>query len=73
MVDASKAVFLNAELVLLRVADGGEGTTDFIVAATKGQRFTQEATGPLEEPVEAFLGLLGDGQQLSLKLLQLQV
>ena len=57
-----KTIFSNAELVLLPVADGGEGTTDSLIAATKGQRFTQQATGPLGEPVEAFWGLLGDGQ-----------
>jgi glycerate kinase len=57
-----QTVFCDAELVLLPVADGGEGTTDSLVAATKGQRFTQLATGPLGDPVQAFWGLLGDGQ-----------
>jgi len=57
-----QTVFSDAKLVLLPVADGGEGTTDSLVAATKGQRFTQQATGPLGEPVEAFWGLLGDGK-----------
>ena len=57
-----QAVFSNAEMLLLPVADGGEGTTDSLVAATKGQRFTQQATGPLGESVEAFWGLLGDGK-----------
>ena len=57
-----QTVFSGAELVLLPVADGGEGTTDSLVAATKGQRFTQQATGPLGESVEAFWGLLGDGK-----------
>lgn len=55
-------IYPDAELVLLPVADGGEGTTDSLVAATRGQRFTQQATGPLDKPVEAFWGLLGDGQ-----------
>jgi glycerate kinase len=57
-----QTVFNDAELVLLPVADGGEGTTDSLVAATKGQRFTRQATGPLGESGEAFWGLLGDGQ-----------
>ena len=57
-----QTVFSDAELVLLPVADGGEGTTDSLVAATKGQRFTQQATGPLGKPIQAFWGLLGDGQ-----------
>lgn len=54
-------IFPNAEMVLVPVADGGEGTTDSLVAATGGQRFTQLATGPLGEQVEAFWGQLGDG------------
>ena len=57
-----QSIFPDAQLVLLPVADGGEGTTDSLVAATQGQRFTQQATGPLGEPVEAFWGLLGDGK-----------
>ena len=57
-----QSIFPDAELVLLPVADGGEGTTDSLVAATSGQRFTQQATGPLGEPVEAFWGLLGNGE-----------
>lgn len=57
-----QTIFPDAQLVLLPVADGGEGTTDSLVAATSGQRLTQKATGPLGEPVEAFWGLLGDGQ-----------
>ena len=54
-------IFPNAEMVLVPVADGGEGTTDSLVAATGGQRFTQLATGPLGEQVEAFWGQFGDG------------
>ena len=57
-----QSIYPSAELVLLPVADGGEGTTDSLVAATKGRRITQQATGPLGESVEAFWGLLGDGK-----------
>ncbi|RVU85348.1 glycerate kinase [Leucothrix sargassi] len=55
-------IFPDAEQVLLPVADGGEGTTDALVAATGGQLFKQSATGPLGQPVEAFWGLLGNGK-----------
>ena len=55
-------VFPAAELVLLPVADGGEGTTDALVAATSGQRISQKATGPLGQQVDAFWGILGDGE-----------
>jgi glycerate 2-kinase len=56
-----------AEIVVLPVADGGEGTVDALVAATKGSGRHARVTGPLGEPVEARYGLLGaraseDGQ-----------
>jgi len=42
-------------------ADGGEGTCDALVAATGGSTRPQPVTGPLGEPVDAAVGLLGDG------------
>ncbi|MBB6052376.1 glycerate kinase family protein [Armatimonas rosea] len=54
-------VFPDAELVLLPVADGGEGTLDVLLSATGGQRLTETVTGPLGEPVSAAWGLLPDG------------
>jgi glycerate 2-kinase len=44
------------------VADGGEGTVEAMVDATKGRVVRVSVTGPLGEPVEAFYGLTGDGQ-----------
>jgi glycerate kinase len=52
----------NAETVLLPVADGGEGTMDSMVAATKGTKIEATVTGPLRNPVKAMYGLLGDGK-----------
>lgn len=54
-------VMPEAEVVLLPAADGGEGTLQALVAATGGQIHRRRVTGPLGEPVEAELGLLGDG------------
>lgn len=59
--DGWRRVFPEAELVLLPVADGGEGTLDALLAATKGERRIQRVTGPLGESVEAAWGLLPDG------------
>jgi glycerate kinase len=56
-----RAVFPQAECVLVPVADGGEGTVDAMVAATGGRRETVAVSGPLGERVEAFYGLTGDG------------
>ncbi|MEO7003499.1 MAG: glycerate kinase [Ktedonobacterales bacterium] len=48
-----------AEVVVVPVADGGEGTTQALVGATGGRLITQRVMGPLDEPVEATWGLLG--------------
>jgi glycerate kinase len=54
-----RAVLPGAELEIIPVADGGEGTVRALVAATEGElRFTH-VTGPLGELVEAEWGLLG--------------
>jgi glycerate kinase len=50
-----------AEIAIVPVADGGEGTVQALVDATDGTLLKQSVTGPLGEPVEAFWGLLGDG------------
>ena len=55
-------VFPDADLVLLPVADGGEGTTEALVAATGGQLFRETVTGPLGGAVVATWGMLGDGR-----------
>ncbi|MEC9489748.1 MAG: glycerate kinase [Halanaerobiales bacterium] len=47
---------------LLPMADGGEGTVQSLVDATKGEIIEKEVTGPLGNKVEAFYGLLGDGK-----------
>lgn len=57
-----QAIFPEAEVVVVPVADGGEGTVQALVDATGGEMVWQTVTGPLGEPVTAFFGLLGDGQ-----------
>ncbi|WP_147199601.1 glycerate kinase [Pantoea sp. MBD-2R] len=53
-------IFPEAQYVKLPVADGGEGTVEAMVAATKGKIIRLNVTGPLGEEVEAFYGLSGD-------------
>jgi glycerate kinase len=53
-----RAVMPQAELLELPLADGGEGTTAALVAATGGERVTCRVTGPLGAPVAAFWGRL---------------
>jgi glycerate kinase len=49
----------DAEVMIIPVADGGEGTVRSLVAATGGQLLHTRVTGPLGEQVEAEWGLLG--------------
>ncbi|MGB9098916.1 glycerate kinase [Erwinia sp.] len=55
-----REIFPDAHYVKLPVADGGEGTVEAMVAATKGKIIELDVTGPLGEPVSAFYGLSGD-------------
>jgi len=52
----------DAEFDLVPMADGGEGTVEALVAATGGEIVRERVTGPLGEPVDAFFGILGDGE-----------
>lgn len=56
-----KKVFPDAEYVKIPMADGGEGTVQSLVDATKGRLETLIVQGPLGEPVEGFYGISGDG------------
>lgn len=47
-----------AEVSVVPMADGGEGTLDILVEALHGQRRQVVASGPLGEPVEATIGLI---------------
>ena len=55
-------VLPDAQVVQVPVADGGDGTTEALVASTDGRMIQRRVTGPLGQPVEANFGLLGDGQ-----------
>lgn len=59
--EGAREVYPEAELVVIPVADGGEDTTQALVDATGGRLLERSVTGPLGEPVRAFLGLMGDG------------
>ena len=55
-----KNAFPNAETVLVPVADGGEGTMENLVSATKGHTVASLVKGPLGNQVKAHYGVLGD-------------
>ena len=51
----------DAEIEVVPLADGGEGTVDALIQATGGKIIQAEVTGPLGDPVDATYGILGDG------------
>ena len=56
-----QVVYPKAEIEVVPVADGGEGTVQALVDASGGKIIQKMVTGPLGEPVQAFFGLMGDG------------
>jgi len=66
--EGALSVYPEAEIDIVPVADGGEGTVQALVDATGGQIVSQTVTGPLSEPVEAFFGLLGDGRTATIEM-----
>ncbi|MCG6284171.1 glycerate kinase [Vibrio diabolicus] len=55
-------VWQDAEFVTVPVADGGEGTVQSLIDATQGEQVFTTVTAPLGNDVEAFYGILGDGE-----------
>ena len=64
----AKSVFPEAEITIIPVADGGEGTVQALVDATGGSLVQRTVTGPLGTPVAAFFGLLGDGHTAAIEM-----
>jgi len=56
-----RRVVPRADILVLPMADGGEGTVDALVYSTGGRFMKCEVTGPLGDKVEANWGILGDG------------
>ena len=61
-------VIPDASIDQVPMADGGEGTTQALVAATGGSIREALVTGPLGDPIVACFGLLGDGQTAVLEM-----
>lgn len=56
-----RAAAPDSDLVLVPVADGGDGTVEALVAATQGELRTLRVRGPLGDPVDADYGLIDGG------------
>jgi glycerate 2-kinase len=48
-----------AKILMAPMVDGGEGFTQGIINATKGNIHNKVVTGPVGEPVDAFFGMMG--------------
>lgn len=57
-----RRVFPESDIVHSPMADGGEGSTEAIVDATGGKYIKKTVQGPLEDKVEATIGIHGDGE-----------
>ncbi|MBC2582058.1 glycerate kinase [Clostridium sp. DJ247] len=57
-----KKVNSNINCIHVPMADGGEGTMQSLVDATKGKIYSLKVVGPLGNEVEAQYGILGDGE-----------
>lgn len=55
---AAQEIFPGCEWDWVEIADGGEGTTDAVIAAAGGSRIPVDIHGPLGEEREAFYGRL---------------
>ena len=53
-----RAAAPDADLVLVPIADGGDGTVDALVVATEGERRSLRVRGPLGDPVDAGYGVI---------------
>lgn len=60
--EAAGEVFPDCRWESVEVADGGEGTTDAVIAALKGERVWRKVRGPLGNPVSACFGRIGENK-----------
>ncbi len=56
-----RRVLPDADVRCMPLVDGGEGTAAALVAATGGRIVRRTVVGPVGEPIESHLGILGDG------------
>lgn len=56
-----RKVYPLADVRIIPIADGGEGTVEALVTAGRGRYLKKAVSSPLGEPIEAVMGLLPDG------------
>ena len=63
-------IFPKADYELVPMADGGEGTVQSLVDATRGHLMKKRVHNPLNELSEAYYGILGDGRTAVIEMAQ---
>ncbi len=58
----SRSALKNLQTLPMPLADGGDGTLDILIRGLGGELVTITVTGPIDSPVQAAMGLLGDGR-----------
>lgn len=62
LTQAAEKIFPGCECTGVEMADGGEGTTDAVIAAAGGSRVALSVHGPLWEQRQAVYGMLDGGR-----------
>ena len=57
-----KKILPDSVLVMVPMADGGEGTVESVIDATGGERIVHRVKDPLLREVSSFYGITGDGK-----------
>ncbi|QZY54425.1 glycerate kinase family protein [Crassaminicella profunda] len=57
-----KNIIQNVKVIKIPIADGGEGTVDAFIHAVGGEKVKVKVKGPLWDEIEAFYGILSDGE-----------
>ena len=58
--DAVLSVYKDAEVVVMPLADGGEGTVKTLVSGMNGKLVKAEVTGPTGDKITAEYGIIGN-------------
>lgn len=61
---AAKESFPDCICTSVETADGGEGTTDAVLCAVKGERIPLTVCGPLWKPTDCFYGKLDENRAI---------